>query len=126
MSPDQRAEEVGQFAQDRKAAQQKLDGLLGTAKDLGEKLEQLGVLLQRAPEKIKFDGVGFDVKYVPLTSPSFKPQEIDGKAISELPTAIRNAMDEMKRLNHRARSLGYRPVTFLPHPSSPLPLVSPK
>jgi hypothetical protein len=106
MSPDQRAEEVGQIVLDRKAAQQKLDGLLGTARELGAKLEQLGALLQRAPQTIKFEGVGFDPNYAPLTGPSFKPQEIDGKTISGLPAAIGNAMDELKRINERARSLG--------------------
>ena len=46
MSPDQRAEEVGQLVLNRKAAQKKLDGLLGAARELGAKLEQLGTLLQ--------------------------------------------------------------------------------
>lgn len=106
MSPDQRAEEVGQLVLNRKAAQKKLDGLLGAARELGAKLEQLGTLLQRAPQTIKFEGVGFDPSYAPLTGPSFKPQEIDGRAISELPAAIGNAMEELKRINERARNLG--------------------
>ena len=33
MSPDQRAEEVGQLVLNRKAAQKKLDGLLGAARE---------------------------------------------------------------------------------------------
>jgi hypothetical protein len=102
----QQAEEVGQIVLNRKATQQKLDGQLATARELGGKLEQLGTLLQRSPETIKLEGVGFDPRYAPLAAPSFKPHVIDGKAISDLPTAIRSAMDELRRINEQARSFG--------------------
>jgi hypothetical protein len=98
MSQDPRAAEVGQIFLDKKAAQSKLDGLLNTARHLGEELEQLGDLLRRSPEAIKFNGVGFDPSYARTIGPSFELREVDGKAISDLATAIRDSMGEIRRL----------------------------
>jgi hypothetical protein len=106
MSQDPRAAEVGQIVLNKQAAQSHLDGLLGTARQVGVKLEQLGKLLRGSPEQVKFLGERFDSSYASANSPSFELREIDGKAISDLATAIRDSMEEIRRLDERARSLG--------------------
>lgn len=106
MSQNQQVAEVGQIVLQRKEARQKLEQLHVRATQLGRMLQELGSLLERSPEQVKFEGVGFDPNHTGWRGPSFRIPEIDGKQISDLATEIRNSTDEVNRINEKAMRLG--------------------
>lgn len=97
--------EIGRVVRERKQAQDKIAELRSHLDNLGSQLRELSGLLRTKPESIKFEGVSFPAEYLnqPLT---FKIEAIDGKAIANSVTSLREWLEKSQRLNEHAKRLG--------------------
>jgi CRISPR/Cas system-associated protein Cas5 (RAMP superfamily) len=108
MSPEDKDAVIGRVLRQRKEAKENLATLAAEAKRIGEKLSVLSGYLIHNPHYVWFEATSTNTKYRrPGMEESFRLSDFDSKKIADLTTQIRNAMDEVERLNNEAGKLGY-------------------
>jgi hypothetical protein len=103
---DERDLARGRVTREKNEAEAKLNRLKAKAQATGNLLARLSQVLLTTPHHTHFEAASTNVKMIPSNVEIFRQNEVDGKQIAQFTNELRDAIEELERVQKRARPYG--------------------